>query len=194
MKLILASKSPRRKKILSKLDIPFNVIPSQIDESAIKHNKEPAKYAQTLATMKCEEVSEKFTNHTVIGADTIVVINETILGKPKNKNDAQSMLETLSGQIHEVITAVSVKNLEQNINCSFVELTKVSFYNISKNNISYYLNSNAPYDKAGAYGIQDWSSIFVEKINGCYENVVGFPLSRFVMELEKIGINFHEIP
>ncbi len=193
MKLILASQSPRRKQILSRLNIPFGVIVSDVDESIFQCDGSPADYAQELASIKCEDVSKKYTDYLVIGADTIVILNGNIMGKPADKQDAIYMLETLSGNTHEVITAVSIQCVQKDIQHTFFENTAVTFREIPESYISTYVDSESPYDKAGSYGIQDWSAIFVEKINGCYDNVVGFPLSRFVFELEKNGINLNEI-
>ena len=193
MKLILASQSPRRKQILSRLNIPFGVIISDVDESVFTCNGSPANYAQELASIKCKDVSKKYTDYLVVGADTIVILNDKIMGKPADKQDAIHMLETLSGNTHQVITAIAIQCAQKNIFHTFYERTAVSFRQIPKTYISTYVDSESPYDKAGSYGIQDWSAIFVEKINGCYDNVVGFPLSRFVFELEKNGINLNEI-
>ena len=193
MKLILASQSPRRKQILSRLNIPFKVIISDVDEYTYPNDVSPKSYAQKLASIKCENVSKKYTDYLVVGSDTIVILNEKVMGKPQNKKDAIHKLKLLSGNTHQVITAVSIQCIKRNINHTFYEQTAVKFRQIPLAYISTYVDSESPYDKAGSYGIQDWSSIFVEKINGCYDNVVGFPLSRFVIELEKIGINFNEI-
>jgi len=193
MKLILASQSPRRKQILSRLYIPFKVIISDVDESIYTGDESPKSYAQKLASIKCENVSKKYTNYLVVGSDTIVILNDKVMGKPQNKKDAIHKLKLLSGNTHQVITAVSIQCTKRNINHTFYEQTAVKFRQIPLAYIYTYVDSESPYDKAGSYGIQDWSAIFVEKINGCYDNVVGFPLSRFVMELEKIGINFNEI-
>jgi len=193
MKLILASQSPRRKQILSRLKIPFDVIVSAVDESVFQCDGIPSDYAQELASIKCEDVSRKYTDYLVVGADTIVILDRTIMGKPEDKQDAIHMLNTLSGNTHVVITAVSVQCMQKNINHTFYERTNVTFRQIPKSHILTYVDTESPYDKAGSYGIQDWSAIFVEKINGCYDNVVGFPLSRFVLELEKIGMNLNEI-
>jgi septum formation protein len=193
MKLILASQSPRRKQILSRLNIPFGVIVSDIDESVFTCDGNPVDYAQELASIKCKDVSKKCTDYLVVGADTIVILNDKIMGKPADKQDAIHMLETLSGNTHQVITAVAIQYEQKNICHTFYERTAVSFRQIPKTYISTYVDSESPYDKAGSYGIQDWSAIFVETINGCYDNVVGFPLSRFVFELEKNGINLNEI-
>ena len=193
MKLILASQSPRRKEILSRLNIPFEVIVSDVDESMFTRDGSPSDYAQELASIKCSNISEKYSDYVVIGADTIVIINDKIMGKPNSKQDAINTLRTLSGNTHRVITAISIQCRKNNINHTFYEQTAVTFRQIPSEYISIYVDSESPYDKAGSYGIQDWSAIFVEKINGCYDNVVGFPLSRFVFELEKIDIKLNEI-
>jgi len=193
MKLILASQSPRRKQILSRLNIPFGVIVSDVDESIFTSDGNPTDYAQELASIKCDDISKKYTDYLVVGADTIVILNDKIMGKPDDKQDAISMLKILSGNTHRVITAVSIQCTQNNINHTFYQQTGVTFRQIPSAYISTYVDSESPYDKAGSYGIQDWSAIFVEKINGCYDNVVGFPLSRFVLELEEISINLNEI-
>ena len=193
MKLILASQSPRRKKILSRLNIPFKIIISGVDEPIFTDIEKPADYAQKLASFKCNDISKKYTDYLVIGADTIVVLNDKVMGKPKNKDDAINMLRILSGNTHRVITAISMQCAHNSINHGFHEDTKGTFRKIPSEYIYTYTDSPSPYDKAGSYGIQDWSAIFVDKINGCYDNVVGFPLSRFVFELKKIGINLNEI-
>jgi len=138
-------------------------------------------------------VSKKYTGNLIVGADTIVILNGSIMGKPNDKLEAKNMLKILSGNTHQVITAISIQCAQKNINHTFYEQTAVTFRHIPSAYISTYVDSESPYDKAGSYGIQDWSAIFVEKINGCYDNVVGFPLSRFVLELEKISINLNQI-
>jgi|TARA_B110000467_G_scaffold62275_1_gene56825 septum formation protein len=193
MKLILASQSPRRKQILSRLNIPFTVIVSCVDEPIYSNDESPKNYAQELASIKSENISKKYTDYLVVGADTIVILNDKVMGKPHDRKDAIHTLKLLSGNTHQVITAVSIQCAKKNIKHTFYEQTAVSFREIPSAYISTYVDSKSPYDKAGSYGIQDWSAIFVEKINGCYDNVVGFPISRFVIELEKIGINFNEI-
>ena len=155
--------------------------------------EKPVEYAQKLALLKANDISREHTKYLVVGADTIVVLNGRVMGKPKNKDDAINMLKTLSGNTHQVITAVSIQCAHSRINHNFHENTEVTFRQVPLEYIYTYTNSPSPYDKAGSYGIQDWSAIFVEKINGCYDNVVGFPLSKFVFELKKIGINLNEI-
>ena len=193
MKLILASRSPRRKQILSRLKISFSIIAADVDESQFSSNQNPEVFACELAELKASYVGRQYPDSLVIGADTIVVLHDEIMGKPDDKQDAGRMLKKLSGNTHRVITAVSLVHNSKTINHTFFQDTKVTFHDLSREDISTYIDSTSPYDKAGSYGIQDWSAIFVEHINGCYDNVVGFPLSRFYCELKKIGIQLNEI-
>ena len=115
----------------------------------------------------------------MIGADTIVVLNDRILNKPKNFNEAKDMLLSLSNKTHQVITGVAIRNQALNINRKFHETTDVTFYKLDNETLNYYISKYEPYDKSGSYGIQDYASVFVKEINGSYDNVIGFPLSRF---------------
>jgi len=189
MKIILASKSPRRETILNRLGYPFEIINPDIDESALSTSVNPKIYCKMLAKLKAQKVGDQYPASLTIGSDTIVAINNKILNKPKNKLDATKMLQTLCGNTHLVITGVCLYFKQKNISHCFSETTKVTFREINKKEILHYIKHFKPYDKSGAYGIQDWSAIFVEKIDGCYNNVVGFPLSRFFYELKKTGIN-----
>ena len=121
-----------------------------------------------LAKKKCEVVANKFKNSLVIGADTIVYHNNKILGKPRNKSEAVLHLNALSGDTHKVYTGVSIIHKNKNINTLFYEKTFVTFNTLDKNDIEFYVTHHNPYDKAGSYGIQDWSIIFAQKINGCF--------------------------
>ena len=180
MKLILASSSPRRKEILSKLNLNFDTVHPEINESDYKYNKSesPKKYAENLSRVKSLSIFKNHTEKIVIGADTIVVLNKNIvLEKPKNKEEAYNTLMMLSGKTHKVITGVTIINKKHKY--TFSETTLVKFFELDKVDVLNYIETGLPYDKAGSYGIQDSSVIFVEQINGCYENVLGFPLSRF---------------
>tara|TARA_B100001142_G_scaffold238086_1_gene236742 strand:- start:28488 stop:29066 length:579 start_codon:yes stop_codon:yes gene_type:complete len=180
MKFILASKSTRRKKILNKINLDFKVFNSQLIEKNITNNyKNKSAYCKRLAIMKSKVVSKKFPNHYVIGADTIVVLNNKILNKPLNKKEAINHLNLLSDNKHIVYTGVSLINLSQNIKKSFIEKTTVYFNKLNNNEINNYVTKFKPYDKAGGYAIQEYSNVFVKKINGCFYNVVGFPLPKF---------------
>ena len=118
-----------------------------------------------------------------------MVIGEEILGKPTSKKIATKMLEELSGKTHQVYTGVCLKCEKNKINHTFAEFTSVTFHDLNQEDILHYVENYPPYDKAGSYGIQDWSAVFVKEIKGCYDNVVGFPLSRFYQELKKLNIN-----
>ena len=189
-KIILASKSSRRKQLLSRILDDFKIINSNLDESKIKID-DPAKYCRNLSYLKAKTVSKNFKNDIVIGADTIVFLNNTILGKPKDYNEAFNMLKRLSGQTHTVFTGVTILSINNKVNINFSEKTNVTFYDIPDNQIDWYIKNNNPYDKAGSYGIQDGSQLFVKAINGNYENVIGLPISkiyRYFIELKVINL------
>jgi septum formation protein len=160
-----------------------------VDESIIPPYGSPETYCTALAELKANDISQHYPNNLVIGSDTIVVLDDQIMGKPEDKAMAQNMLETLSGRTHYVYTGVCLKWAERNIHHLFAEITTVTFRKLSERDINHYIESCPPYDKAGSYGIQDWSAVFVKEIKGCYDNVVGFPISRFYEELKKLGIN-----
>ena len=189
MKFILASSSPRRRELLLRLQAPFDIILPDVDESIIPPDGSPETYCTALAELKANDISQHYPNNLVIGSDTIVVLDNNIMGKPEDKAMAQNMLETLSGKTHHVYTGVCLKWADKNIHHLFAEITMVTFRELSEADINHYIESCPPYDKAGSYGIQDWSAVFVKEIKGCYDNVVGFPISRFYEELKKLGIN-----
>ena len=189
MKFILASSSPRRRELLLRLQTPFDIILPDVDESIIPPDGSPETYCTALAELKANDISQHYPDNLVIGSDTIVVLDNNIMGKPEDKAMAQNMLETLSGKTHHVYTGVCLKWADKNIHHLFAEITMVTFRELSEADINHYIESCPPYDKAGSYGIQDWSAVFVKEIKGCYDNVVGFPISRFYEELKKLGIN-----
>ena len=189
MKFILASSSPRRRELLLRLQTPFDIMLPDVDESIIPPDGSPETYCTALAELKANDISQHYPNNLVIGSDTIVVLDNNIMGKPEDKAMAQNMLETLSNKTHHVYTGVCLKWADKNIHHLFAEITMVTFRELSEIDINHYIESCPPYDKAGSYGIQDWSAIFVKEIKGCYDNVVGFPISRFYEELKKLGIN-----
>ena len=176
--VILASKSPRRENILKQIGIDFEIIPSNICEDA-NFNLGPRKFVQYWSKKKAKVVAKKNKDKIVIGADTIVYFNEKILGKPKDKEESYKMLNNLSGKTHKVFTGVSIVYEEKNILRTFSQMTKVAVREIPKNDILYYIDNYYTLDKAGSYGIQDWFSIWIKKIDGCYYNVMGLPLSKF---------------
>ena len=176
--IILASGSPRRKQLLTQIRLKFQVVPSGVMED--NHlSLPPEAIVEHWGRKKAKYVALDFPDNLVIGADTIVVLNGHIFGKPRNKNEGYRMLRKLSGRTHEVITGVALIWKKREIDITFNARTNVTFRKIPKDYISYYLDSYNTLDKAGSYGIQDWFSVWVEKIDGCYYNVMGFPLSTF---------------
>ena len=182
MKVILASNSPRRKQLLEDAGLTFSVIPSNFNEGK-NDGLTPQQYCTLLAEGKAKSVYNG-NDCTVIGADTIVSINGEILGKPKNKQDAKKMLETLSGKKHLVITGYAVIINGKMI--SGYEETEVEFNQLSSSLISEYVESGLPLDKAGAYGIQDGFPL-VKNIVGSYDNVVGLPVNKILKILKEIA-------
>ena len=189
MNIILASSSPRRKELLERLNYPFEIILPDVDESILTYNSNSEQYCISLAEMKTKVVSQHYPHALVIGADTIVVLEDQILNKPFDSSQAENMLSILSGKTHQVYTGVCLRCRGNNIQHTFAEITMVTFRKLDKQDILHYIETYPPYDKAGSYGIQDWSAVFVKNIQGCYDNVVGFPLSRFYQELKKLRIN-----
>ncbi|MDP8217576.1 MAG: Maf family protein [Candidatus Theseobacter exili] len=177
-KIVLASRSPRRRMLLDMIGLSFDIDPANVPEDIPQETK-PSKGAESIAVKKALATAQRYENAMVIGADTIVVLDSEILGKPANKKDAFSMLSKLSGRTHEVFTGFAVVLTHENKMFSGVERTAVTFRNIRKEEIDGYIATNNPMDKAGAYGIQDVSAVFVRKIDGCFYNVVGFPLTKF---------------
>ena len=182
-KIILASVSPRRRNLLKQIGVKFDVIPSSIKEdSSLKLSAQ--KFVEFYAKEKAKNVSKKYPHSLVIGADTVVVFNELILGKPGSFDEACTMLSTLSGNTHSVYTGVSLQLTNKSISHTFHAQTQVTFNKLTNEEIEFYIKNYKPYDKAGSYGIQDWFSICVEKIDGCYFNVMGLPLNRLYTELK----------
>ena len=179
-KIYLASKSPRRHEILRGLHIPFEYIESPYEEKISDvADLAPEEKSAKLASLKAMYAANAMDSGLIIGADTIVVDGSEILGKPKDRADAKRMLAELSGKKHRVITGLSLVDAGQNKTYSHSEITYVYFRELSEKDIETYLDTNEPYDKAGAYGIQGHAGLFVEKIEGCYFNVVGFPVVAF---------------
>ncbi len=180
--IILASASPRRAEILTKLELAFAVRPSAIDEN-LTENLPPAEYAVELAERKARAVAAEIPTGMIIGADTIVVLGKEILGKPASEAEAHAMLRRLSNRTHRVFTGFAIFDRPSNRCVSAVEMTEVTFRALEDAEIAAYVQSGEAMDKAGAYGIQDLSAVFAERINGCFYNVVGFPLTRFYLTL-----------
>jgi septum formation protein len=181
MKLILASSSPRRAEVLRNAGFVFQVRPADVDETRLP--QEGAEdYVRRVAQAKAHAVAEQAhaagERAIVIAADTIVLAEGQILGKPKDTEDARRMLRLFSGTIHEVLTALCVINIPANKEALHVEKTRVEFLKMSEKEIESYIQTGEPFDKAGAYGIQGIAGRFVTRIEGCYFNVLGLPLSR----------------
>jgi septum formation protein len=185
--LILASQSPRRRYLLEQAGLTVAVIPSTFDEDSVQLT-EPADYVKTLAGAKAEEIAGQYPDSWVIGADTIVTIDDAILGKPATPGEARQMLERLSGQSHCVYTgyAIVCKN-KPTVICEAVK-TDVQFKALTTDEIDWYVQTGEPFDKAGAYAIQGMGTFLVRRINGSYTNVVGLPVCEVIEALLKIGV------
>ncbi len=189
--MILASKSPRRKEILEGIGFNLKIISENIEE--ISNKREVTEKIKDIALKKVEIVANKFPNDYVVGADTIVELEGKIIGKPQNEEEAFKILESLSGKVHNVITAYSLINRSKNIEIVDCSITKVHFKKLDSERIKWYIKSGEPMDKAGAYGIQDKGAIFVEKIEGDFFTVMGFPIGKFMDKLAELGIMIEDI-
>ncbi len=183
-KLILASKSPRRAYLLSLVGFDFDVQPSRIDEDLIRET-EPEKHVKALSMAKAEKVARSVEKGLVVGADTIVALDGEILGKPSSSEDATRMLQRLSGRVHKVYTGFTIIEMPGGRTAFDFEVTAVRFRQLADWEIENYVSTQNPMDKAGAYGIQDQSAVFADRIEGCFYNVVGFPLTKFYVTLRE---------
>ena len=189
MKVILASKSPRRVEILEKIVKEFEVVQSNFDENTIDFKGDIEKYVKDLSRNKAIEVSKRLKEPSiVIAADTVVFQNGKVLEKPKNEEDAFSMLSSLSGNTHKVYSGICLINTYDDTVVTDCDCTEVRFSELNPRQIRNYINSGEPMDKAGAYGIQGLGGAFVEGIKGCYYNVMGLPLNKLYKALENYDI------
>ena len=177
MNIILASASPRRKEILKNANVKFNVMASDIEELTLD-GESPCQMVMRLAFEKGIDIASKQKSDLIISADTIVVLDNKVLGKPKDEIEARYMIESLSGKTHQVITGISLINLENNKKIIDYVISNVKFKNLSKEDINDYIRTNESLDKAGAYGIQGYGALLVDEIQGDYFNIVGLPISR----------------
>ena len=177
MDIVLASQSPRRQELLKKIVPLFRVVPSGLDEDEFRE-KDPLRFALRAAEAKAREVADKNPSSLVIAADTVVHLREEVLGKPKDRSQAEEMLRRLSGQKHRVITAVALYRRDQDLLLTGYEISYVTFKILSDDEIKLYLESSEYLDKAGSYAVQEVGDVFVERLEGDYENVVGFPVAR----------------
>ena len=189
MNIILASASPRRKEILENTNIKFDIISSSIEE-LILGGESPCQMVMRLAFEKGIDIASKHKSDLVISADTIVVLDNNILGKPKDEEEARQMISNLSGRTHQVITGISLINLEKNKKIIDYVISNVKFKKLSKDDIDDYIKTKESLDKAGAYGIQGYGALLVEEIQGDYFNIVGLPISK-LSDLLKIHFNIN---
>ncbi|MDD6041180.1 MAG: Maf family protein [Clostridia bacterium] len=187
--IILASQSPRRRELFGLYGIPFVVDPSQADEEHVQGTG--AQRVQKLAQLKCAEVAARHPGRMVLAADTLVCVDDEILGKPKDEQDASRMLHLLSGRAHEVHTGVCLRLPDGRQLCG-VDTTRVFFLPLSEQSIRRYIATGEPMDKAGAYGIQGRAGIFVSHIEGSPSNVIGLPLGLLTRFLTQAGVDFFE--
>jgi len=186
-KVVLGSKSPRRKDLLTQMGLDFEIRIKEINEEIPEHIN-AYKASEYLARLKGSAYKDSLKeNELIITADTLVILEEKILGKPENKKEAMDMLMSLSDNKHEVITGVSL--LCDTFQYSFSESTEVDFFNLSRNEIEHYIEAFTPFDKAGSYGIQEWIGLIgTAGIKGCFYNVIGLPVPRLYQELKKLSI------
>ncbi|MFC5468318.1 Maf family protein [Cohnella suwonensis] len=191
-KLVLASSSPRRQELIALLGLPVDVKPSRVGEET-PADWSPARIVEELSLRKANAVKEEIDatadgRSIVVGSDTIVVLNGDAMGKPRDEQDALRMLGSLSGRTHEVYTGVTCIRVSDGKTSTAHRVTKVTMRKLSDDQISRYVATGEPMDKAGAYGIQEIGSLLVESIEGCYFNVVGLPVSLLAVQLEAFGI------
>jgi septum formation protein len=180
--LLLASKSPRRHKIFREAGLHFEVVNIDAEEDFPDYLVRE-QVCEFLASHKASHFTETLTNQILVTADTIVCLGNRVINKPGHKDEAVEMLTSLSGKTHEVFTGVCMRNGERQQ--VFHERSEVEFYPLSRKEIDYYIEEYKPFDKAGAYGVQDWMGYMgVKRINGCFYNVMGFPMARFYRELQ----------
>ena len=185
--LILASKSPRRRYLLEKAGLKFTVIPRKVDENSVILSA-PDAYVKSLAEAKAGDISNRYPDSWIIGADTIVFVDNTILGKPASRDEARAMLKSLSAKTHQVHTGYCICRKTTGRFISECVTTDVSFKKLSAKEIDWYIKSGEPFDKAGAYAIQGIGTFLVKRINGSYTNVIGLPVCEVLEYLIKEGV------
>ena len=189
--MILASNSKRRQEILRDMGFNFKVLTADIEE--ISDKKKISEMILDIAEKKLDKIAKDNINDFVLAADTVVALDGEVFGKPKDREEAEKFLKLLSGKTHKVITAYVFKNISKNILIKDVVVSEVKFYDLDKETINWYLNSLEPFDKAGGYGIQGLGRALVEKIEGDYFAIMGFPISNFLKNLRKIGYKISQI-
>jgi len=182
---ILASASPRRRELLRSMGLKFKTIPAHVDEDYIE-GESPRKHVERLSHTKAFAIAKKYPNAWVLGADTIVVLDRLILGKPKNKTQAKEMLKKLSGREHKVFTGFAVTQVASKVSHSDVVQSTIKFKKISAAELEWYIACDEPYDKAGGYAVQGKGAYFIKSILGSYTNVIGLPLCEVLETLKKL--------
>jgi len=184
-KIILASQSPRRKQLLEWAEVPFEIMVKETDEH-FPPELQPEEVAVYIARNKAIAVQQTTDGRIVLAADTIVVLGDNIIGKPVHREDAVSMLLALSGSVHKVITGVVIRKGEKEI--AFADTSEVEFHDLTPEQIEFYVDKYRPYDKAGAYAIQEWIGVVgIKSVKGDFYNVMGLPVSRVIRELTKMA-------
>lgn len=191
LRWVLASGSPRRQSLMRLFSKPFEVHPAQIEEHLPPRVPRPALLGRRLARAKAEAVAPHYTDALIIAADTLVVIDGRVLGKPADAHEAYEMLRLLSGRTHTVITALCLLLRREGRAVRLVQdapRSRVTFRPLSDAWIRWYIATGEPFDKAGAYGIQEYGALLIDKVQGCYFNVVGLPLATLAQRLEELGL------
>lgn len=187
-KIILASRSPRRKQLLEQIGLEFEIDPSDYHED-MSLKMPPRKLAEYLSLGKAEDAAKRHKDSIIISADTFCVLNGKIMGKPHTKENARKMLKEFSGKAHSVITGFTIIDTQTNKRISKSAETKIYFKKLSEEEINNYIETGEPLEFAGAYAIQHLGGLFVKKIDGDYSNIIGIPLLPLTEELKKFGIN-----
>ena len=185
---VLASASPRRKEILSNLGLRFDIDPSRIQEPVLRSGEAPAGYVVRVARLKAKETARRHSSGLIIGADTVVALGKRLLGKPESREEASAMLSRLSNRWHEVWSGLCLCDSEKERSRSVACCSRVHFRALKPFDIEWYLNTGEYGDKAGAYAVQGYASLFIDRIEGCYFNIVGFPVAAFESLCRKSGI------
>jgi septum formation protein len=189
MQWVLGSASPRRREILQALGLSFAIDPASAPEPDRKLGETPRRYVIRAARGKALEVGARRRGALVIGADTIVALDDVMLGKPAGREDARRMLQSLSGRWHEVITAIGLLDCRRSRAIYAATSSRVHFRRLARRELQWYLDTGEYADKAGAYAIQGYASMFVDRIEGCYFNIVGFPVATFERLCRRMGID-----
>ena len=186
-RLILASRSPRRCELLKQMGLDFDVIPSRVEEGDLLRGESPREHVLRLSEAKALDVGTQHPDDWVIGADTIVYVDGTLLGKPKDREEAMEMLRQLSGKEHSVLTGFSVNHVGNGKKNQEAVQTSVKVKPLTETEMRWYVQTGEPFDKAGGYGIQGIGSFMIESIRGSYTNVVGLPVCELVQMLSRLG-------